>query len=222
MGYNLYITRASSSLETAEHPIPEAEWKTIVESDPSLKVSPEDYFERRTDDSGIERIYLVIWQEHPDGVPFWLDDGAIKTKNPDDKTVEKMVQLAGSLGARVLGEEDEEYLAGGKTVTKQVDKTVLLQRQRHSPVVVKALAILAIVALLPEIFSGPPAAGQNALSKVLLAANMLSIVCAWLGLILATLIGFASVIPRKAKMIMWVWAVLSLIAVVILNPLLRL
>jgi hypothetical protein len=50
---------------------------------------------------------------HPDRVPFWYLDGAIETKNPDDRTIRKMVELAGRLGARVLGEEDEVYGADG-------------------------------------------------------------------------------------------------------------
>ena len=44
-----------------------------------------------------------------DRVPFWFIDGAVETKNPDEATVKKMVQLAKKLKARVIGEENEEY-----------------------------------------------------------------------------------------------------------------
>src|SRR6266436_2386517 len=229
MGYNLYITRAPSSLDYAEHPIPEEEWKAIVETDPSLRISHEDYFERRTDDGRVERINLVIWEDHPDRVPFWFEDGAIQAKNPDEKTVEKMVELARRLNARVLGEEDEEYLGGGKTVEQEVDVAVHAERQKKSPTLVKALALLAVVALLPEALSrllgngqlSAPGVGQNGISKIALVAEMLSLIFAWLGLLSAVCISVFSVVPRKAKMVMWIWIILSLAIVVFLNPFLR-
>ncbi len=150
MGYNLYITRASSSLESADHPISKAEWKIVVESDPSFCISAEDYSERFTDEGATERTYAVIWREHGDPVPFWYEDGAIQTKNPDEKTIDKMVQLAKKLNARVLGEEDEEYLPGGKATRPQPDIAVLAERQKNAPVIVKALALLAVITLLPD------------------------------------------------------------------------
>jgi hypothetical protein len=203
--------------------------ESVVESDTSLRISQEDYFERKAGDGTIERIHLVIWQEHPDRIPFWYEEGAVFTKNPDEKTIEKMVQLATKLEARVLGEEDEEYLAGGRTVTQPVDKAVLAQRQRNAPTVAKGLAILAIVAILPQgladlfarVQSGS-AATQNAFSKILIATQMLSIVFAWLAFLLAIWISIGSVIPLKSKLMMWIWIILSIIVVCYLNPFLRL
>jgi hypothetical protein len=229
MGYNLCITRARSSLDHSDHPIPEGEWQAVVRSDTSLRISQEDYFERKAGDGTIERMQLVIWQEHPDRIPFWYEEGAVFTKNPDEKTIEKMVQLATKLEARVLGEEDEEYLPGGKTITQQVDKAVLAQRQRNAPIVAKGLAILAMVSILPQgladmfvrVQSRSPGA-QNAFSKILLATQMLSIVFAWLAFLMAIWISIGSVIPRRSKLMMWIWIVLSIIVVCYLNPFLRL
>jgi hypothetical protein len=56
----------------------------------------------------------VIWTTHPDQVPFWFMDGAIQTKNPDRSAIQKMVELARKLNAKVLGEGDEEYGPDGE------------------------------------------------------------------------------------------------------------
>src|SRR5262249_29961402 len=106
MGYDIFITRASSTLETEEHPISEADWLAVIAADPDLERSQTDYYERRTQDGQIERIYDTIWTAHPDTPPFLLMDGAIQIKNPDEATIRKMVEIARKLDARVLGEED--------------------------------------------------------------------------------------------------------------------
>ena len=47
----------------------------------------------------------------PIKAPLWWnpDLGEIYTKNPEDETIEKMVEIAGHLHAHVLGDDDEEY-----------------------------------------------------------------------------------------------------------------
>ena len=57
--------------------------------------------------------------------PCWLDyvRGDIYTKNPTDEMVDKMVQIAKTLGAKVLGEEDEEYLGNCWVSVLEVDMT---------------------------------------------------------------------------------------------------
>jgi hypothetical protein len=118
MGYEVYITRARHSWDTAKRPISKARWDAVVAADPSLEVSSEDWVEWRTKRGGTERSYAVIWTGHPEqrDIAFWFTDGAISTKGPDDSTIEKMVELAERLGARVLGEENEAYRRGGRVV----------------------------------------------------------------------------------------------------------
>ena len=45
----------------------------------------------------------------------WLDwkDGEIFAKNPEDALIEKMVEIAKVLGAKVQGDDDEVYKGGG-------------------------------------------------------------------------------------------------------------
>lgn len=113
MGYELYITRASSWLETKRSPISKEEWEKIVAEDQELQLSTDDYYERMQD-AKRERFHPIIWTTHPDRVPLWFIDGAIEVKNADQSTVRKMVQLARKLNARVIGEAEEEYGEDGE------------------------------------------------------------------------------------------------------------
>ena len=113
MGYDLYITRAKSWLAKEGSPIPKTEWDKLVEADPELELSTEDFYDRKVNRK-TERFHPVIWTKHRDRVPLWFIDGAVETKNPDEATVKKMVQIAKKLKARVIGEENEEYGPDGK------------------------------------------------------------------------------------------------------------
>lgn len=109
MGYDLSITRADSFMNTLESPISEEDWLKVAKADPSLRLSTDDYFDRSAADGRTERFHPWLWIEHPEQPPLWFVDGAVTTKNPDDATISKLVQLARALNARVIGEEDEEY-----------------------------------------------------------------------------------------------------------------
>jgi len=109
MGYDVFITRAENSNESVQHPISEADWKALLQSDSSLEASPTDYYERHTQDGRTERFQMVLWTAHPDRPPFMLVDGAVQIKSPDEATIQKMVEMAGRLRARVVGEGGEVY-----------------------------------------------------------------------------------------------------------------
>ena len=92
MGYKIQITRA-------DHPISEAEWRAVADNDPELLYSTAD------------RCWLYI--THSDLDPLRFKDGAARATNPRQTTVGKMFELAGKLGARVIGQEGEIYGADG-------------------------------------------------------------------------------------------------------------
>jgi hypothetical protein len=99
MGYELHITRAEFHACNEGHEITADEWMRYVQSDPELCSFP---------DNGA---YFVQWSgksKYPDP---WLDwfAGNISTKNPDKAIVEKMLQIAQALGARVQGDDGELY-----------------------------------------------------------------------------------------------------------------
>jgi len=109
MGFDVYITRAELPEQSGQHPISELEWKGLVESDSSLTISPDEHCDRRTSDGRIERFQMVVWTAHPGRPPFMLIDGAVRIKSPDEATLQKMVEMAKRLGARVMGESGEVY-----------------------------------------------------------------------------------------------------------------
>jgi hypothetical protein len=109
MGYDVFITYATDSLDTARHPLSDAQWQRLDTEDPTLVPSTTDYNDRRAQNGTIERFHPVLWTAHPDSPPLWLIDGAIETKSPDERTMIKMVELAFKLGARVLDEDGGTY-----------------------------------------------------------------------------------------------------------------
>jgi ribonuclease HI len=113
MGYDFHITRREDWYDKGDD-ISTDEWLSYVESDPELSI----------DETNGE--YFANWKDDD-----WLDwrRGEIYTKNPRKKLVEKMIQIANRLSAKVQGDEGEVY-----TDTSQVsdDEEVELLLQRLS------------------------------------------------------------------------------------------
>jgi hypothetical protein len=82
--------------------IAEDEWLRIIESDPELS------FDRETRCSfGDEDVVFAAWKGEA-GALGWFN-GEITTKNPDRALILKMVKIAEILGAKVQGDDGEEY-----------------------------------------------------------------------------------------------------------------
>ena len=104
MGCDLHITRAGDWADAESAPITSEEWLSFVESDPELRLA------------GDNGPHFAVWSgksRYPDP---WFDwsDGQVHTKNPDPALIEKAIQIAEQLGARVVGDDGERYLPGGK------------------------------------------------------------------------------------------------------------
>ena len=100
MGYDLHITRAEDWVESHQCPISAEEWLAMVASDPELQIDQQN------------GPYFAIWKGKSDGSDSgWFDwsAGRISTKNPDRAVLGKMLQLAGKLGAKILGDDGESY-----------------------------------------------------------------------------------------------------------------
>ena len=101
MGYELHITRAENWAESDQNPIAAEEWLALVDGDPELRIDA---------DNGA---HFAIWSgpcSYPDGGWFDWSDGCISTKHPDRAILAKMLQIASHLGARVQGDDGEEYM----------------------------------------------------------------------------------------------------------------
>ncbi len=98
MGYDLHITRKEFWADEDGPVIPFEEWANHVEADPDI--------EQDADNGKHDFLYV----RHPEGpVPLWWNEGEVYTKSPDKHTVRKLIEIAQSLGARVLGDDGESY-----------------------------------------------------------------------------------------------------------------
>jgi hypothetical protein len=104
MGYDLYITRGASWCDEAREPITLGQWEACVASDPELRFQ------------GEMGVGFAVWSgpSRLDGPWIAYSEGNLYSKKPDAQLIEKMTAVAALLGARVVGEEGESYLAGGE------------------------------------------------------------------------------------------------------------
>jgi hypothetical protein len=99
MGYELHITRAKFWAENEGHEISRAEWLRLIEKNAELTI-----------DEHNGPLFIQWGPTSPHHSP-WFDwaEGNIYTKNPDRKTLAKMLQIADLLGATVQGDDGEIY-----------------------------------------------------------------------------------------------------------------
>lgn len=99
MGYELHITRADDWAENGGLEISASEWHQVVDADPDLHLA------------GYNGPHFTICDAHPEDDEAWLDwiDGNVTAKNPDEHLLQKMVEIAERLGAKVQGDDAELY-----------------------------------------------------------------------------------------------------------------
>jgi hypothetical protein len=116
MGYDIHITRADEWTESKSTPITLDEWKCYVASDPEFRM--DNYAEATTpkgDTIRVESEGLSVWMAYSKhghgGGMAWFDyyDGEIVVKNADEEIRSKMKAIARHLGAKVVGDDGEEY-----------------------------------------------------------------------------------------------------------------
>lgn len=105
MGYELHITRASEWFEAEQCPIELDEWLEIVEQDPDLVLQ----------DSGLAGFAVwTAWSQNGVHPPMWHSEGCVVSSATETQVVRKMHQIAQRLGARIVGDDGEEYDATGR------------------------------------------------------------------------------------------------------------
>jgi hypothetical protein len=123
MGYELQIVRLTDYEDDEEESnISLEEWLTYVSTDKELNLT-NGY---QSNIPGIDRRWHEVpgfceWKaaELEDGSSPWLDYGygCISTKNPGDKLIKKMIEIANALNAKVRGDSfeyyDETYFTNG-------------------------------------------------------------------------------------------------------------
>ena len=116
MGYELHIKRLDNWDDFEEESkITLEEWLAYVESDNELELT--NGYQIKI--PGIIDSYQSVpgyctWNEHPtmrDADKPWFDYGCgcVSTKNPDEPTIKKMIEIAARLKAKVRGDDGEFY-----------------------------------------------------------------------------------------------------------------
>ena len=121
MGYEIHITRKTEWFDEDGPEISLEEWEAYITSDPEMRL--DGYAEAITKNGDVFRIEgdgIAVWTAYSghgvDGNMAWLSPGSggIVAKNPDREILAKMFEIAQALGARVVGDEGEEYGADGE------------------------------------------------------------------------------------------------------------
>ena len=105
MGYEIHITRKNEWSDEDGPEISLEDWKAYIASDPEMRL---DGYAEATMENGD-----VFRTEH-DGIAVWTAYSGIVAKNPDREILAKMFEIAQALGARVVGDEGEEYGTDGE------------------------------------------------------------------------------------------------------------
>ncbi|MBX3381674.1 MAG: hypothetical protein KF805_16385 [Phycisphaeraceae bacterium] len=125
MGYDFHITRAAVWFEAEEKPISMEEWLAYVKSDSEMRL--DGFAEAGV---GLDEVLrcedpsMAVWTAYSkDGVGgnhawMWLADGNVGAKNADEEIISKLWRIAQHFGARVVGDDGEEYGADGKEIGK--------------------------------------------------------------------------------------------------------
>lgn len=104
MAYELHVTRGRLPWENAGREITDDDLLALARTDPSLEVVPAG-----DGPSGVR------WTAHPAGreVVFWLLDGNLVARIVDKPVIATLVDIAGRLDARVVGDDGEIYARDG-------------------------------------------------------------------------------------------------------------
>jgi len=123
MGYEVHITRKKEWFSEDGPALSLEDWLDYVSRDHELRA---DGFAEATTPSGdtirVDSPGIAVWTAYSghsvDGNMAWFCHfgDRITVKNPDPEILQKMHQIASSLGARVQGDEGEEYASNGEPV----------------------------------------------------------------------------------------------------------
>jgi hypothetical protein len=109
MGYDVHLVRTEDWVDAKSDPITRADVDAIIAADRTLSWSTTDYVEMSDDDGSVKRYYAINWNG---ASVFWWFGAEVRCKNPSKSELLKLVELAGALRARVVGDDGERYERG--------------------------------------------------------------------------------------------------------------
>lgn len=160
MGYDVFVTRAKHHFDGAQTPIPEQDWRAIIDNDPDLSAPDEAYQS------------YAVWASPGRKLGSWIDwaSGNLFTRSPDDSFLRKLIDVAGLLGATVQGRDGERYRI-------EADEVVRVEPIRENPGVMLRESMAAerrITPQLEEIFAAvEPTVVDEAVPPSALPSEML-------------------------------------------------
>jgi len=108
MGYDLHIVHTADWLDAADAPVDPEAWAREAAT-----LAP--YGEIGTiGDDGQVTMHPVVCLQPPEGPTLHLDRGRVRIEGADESHVPALVQIARRLGARLVGDDGEEYDEGGE------------------------------------------------------------------------------------------------------------
>lgn len=117
MGYDLHITRKLNWFdEESSTDISLADWIAYVNEDNEMRL--DNFADAMTDEGQNMKVKsegLSVWTKYSkngiDGNYAWFQymNGQIVVKNPDKEIINKMIDIASVLGAKVQGDDGEFY-----------------------------------------------------------------------------------------------------------------
>jgi hypothetical protein len=110
MGYDIHITRKELWSDEDGPTISEDEWRKFIETDPDLELDSEASNTR-------DQMFFATYRR--DQTVFGWMDGDIFTKNPERDVIQKAVQIAERLGAKVQGDDGEVYGPDGEPIREE-------------------------------------------------------------------------------------------------------
>lgn len=137
MGYEVHITRADDWASNEDCAIGPSEWLDLVEQDQSLRLA------------GYNGPFFALWDGDPDEPESWLDlvDGNITAKNPGEPLLQKMLEIAKRLDARVQGDDGELY--DGATSTTRAPAPSLRDNPSLLSLFLSLVALAMLVIVIP-------------------------------------------------------------------------
>ncbi|MGO8673691.1 MAG: hypothetical protein ACLQVD_20330 [Capsulimonadaceae bacterium] len=107
MAYDVHIVRSDNWLNSESRPIPKIDVDKLISDDSELDWSRVDFSDMLNEAGVIARYYAILWHGEP---TFMWYKSRIKCTDPSHDEIRKMVVMAGKLGAKVFGDEDEQYV----------------------------------------------------------------------------------------------------------------
>lgn len=140
MGYELHITRREHWADTENPDISLDEWIIYIHSDNELELTNGYNIKIGTETQFQNRPGYCEWNAHPTEkktnarpwFSYW--EGNIDTKNPDNPTIRKMMQIAATLNAKVQGDDGEIYTEECLAKLESDEKPKTLSRQQERKV----------------------------------------------------------------------------------------